>query len=330
MGKMNAEKSQLLWRDDAPLRVGISACLLGQEVRFDGGHKRNEFLVDTFGGFVEFVPVCPEVETGLGIPRESLRLERSGADIRLVANKSKLDHTATMTAYATARTEALAREDLSGYVLKKDSPSCGMERVRVYGASGMATRDGVGRYAAALLQRFPNLPVEEEGRLSDAHLRENFVERVFAYRRLRSFFTARWTIGALVKFHTAHKLVLMAHSVPAYRELGRLVAESKSFARERVRERYETIFMQALKKIATPSRHTNVLQHMLGYLRGPLDDAERAELVQLIDDYRAGLVPLVVPLTLLRHYVRKFQIEYLQGQVYLEPHPKELMLRNHV
>ena len=327
---MSTSRSRPLWRDDAPLRVGISSCLLGAEVRFDGGHKRNEFLVETFGAFVEFVPVCPEVEIGLGTPRESLRLERTPGATRLIANKSKLDHTAAMTSYAANRTAALAREDLCGYVLKKGSPSCGMERVRVYGASGMATRDGVGLYAAALLKRFPNLPVEEEGRLSDAHLRENFVERVFAYRRLRSFFNPRWSIGSLVKFHTAHKLALMAHSVPAYRELGRLVANSKALPREQVRERYETAFMQALKKIATPSRHANVLQHMLGYLRGRLDSAGRAELVQLIEDYRAGLVPLVVPLTLLRHHVRKFQLEYLEGQVYLEPHPKELMLRNHV
>ncbi|MHB8383631.1 MAG: YbgA family protein [Candidatus Binataceae bacterium] len=327
---MSSGQARPLWRDDAPLRVGISACLLGAEVRFDGGHKRNEFLIETLGRFVEFVPVCPEVDIGLGTPRESLRLERAAGAVKLIANKSKLDHTAAMTSYAARRTEALVREDLCGYVLKKDSPSCGMERVRIYGVSGMATRDGVGLYAAALLNRFPNLPVEEEGRLVDAHLRENFVERIFAYRRMRSFFATRWTIGALVKFHTAQKLALMAHSVPAYNELGRLVAESKALPREQVRERYETAFMQALRKIATPKRHANVLQHMLGYLRGHLDDASRAELARLIEDYRTGLVPLVVPLTLLRHHVRRFRIDYLEGQVYLEPHPKELMLRNHV
>jgi uncharacterized protein YbgA (DUF1722 family)/uncharacterized protein YbbK (DUF523 family) len=330
MAIMSTARSRPLWQDDAPLRVGISACLLGAEVRYDGGHKRNEFLVEIFGRFVEFVPVCPEVEIGLGTPRETLRLEQANSAIRIVGGKSKLDRTPAMTSYASRRTSALAREELCGYVLKKDSPSCGMERVRVYGASGMATRNGVGLYAAALLNRFPNLPVEEEGRLTDAHLRENFVERVFAYHRLRAFFNTDWTIGALVKFHTAQKLVLMAHSVPAYRELGRLVADSKSLPRAQVRERYETAFMRALKKIATPSRHSNVLQHMLGYLRGHIDDAERAELVQLIEDYRAGWVPLVVPLTLLRHHVRRFAIEYLEGQIYLEPHPKELMLRNHV
>ncbi|MGD0117844.1 MAG: DUF523 and DUF1722 domain-containing protein [Candidatus Binatus sp.] len=319
--------------EDRPIRIGVSSCLLGEQVRFDGGHKRSDFLAATLGRFVEFVPVCPEMEIGLGVPRESIRLVRDDKDaraIRLVGNKTGLDHTDKMNAFAERRTIALGREDLCGYVLKKDSPSCGMERVRVYGPSGMPTRDGTGLYAAALMRKFPSLPVEEEGRLNDPHLRENFVERVFAYRRLRSFFSARWTLGGLVQFHTVHKLVLMAHSPKAYGELGRFVANAKQFPRDKVREDYELAFMDALKKQATTARHTNVLQHMLGYLRQYLDATARAELAALIDDYRRGLVPLVVPITLFRHYVLEFDVTYLQGQVYLEPHPKELMLRNHV
>ncbi len=308
----------------------MSSCLLGQQVRFDGGHKRNDFLADTLGAFVEFVPVCPEFEIGLGVPRETLRLERGAGGVHLIAGKSGADHTARMDSYAARRTAALAHDDLCGYVLKKDSPSCGMERVRVYGKSGMPARDGVGLFAAALIKRFPDLPVEEEGRLSDAHLRENFVERVFAYRRLRSFFSSRWTVGGLVRFHTAHKLLVMAHSPQAYRELGRLVAGAKRAAQESLRAEYESGLMRALARIASPARHANVMHHMMGYLRAPLDADERRELVQLIDDYRAGLVPLVVPITMFRHYVAKFGIEYLLGQLYLEPHPKELMLRNHV
>ena len=322
-----------LYASEEPIRIGVSSCLLGEEVRFDGGHKRSDFLTETLGRFVEFVPVCPELEIGLGVPRESIRLVR-GPDhadaIRLVGNKTGLDHTDKMHAYAERRTAALGREELSGYVLKKDSPSCGMERVRVYGPSGMATRDGAGLFASALMRRYPSLPVEEEGRLNDPHLRENFVERVFAYRRLRSFFSARWTLGGLVQFHTAHKLVLMAHSPKAYSELGRFVANAKRLAHDRVRDDYELAFMDALKKVATTARHTNVLHHMLGYLREHLDATARAELVTLIDDYHRGLVPLIVPITLFRHYVREFGIAYLRGQVYLEPHPKELMLRNHV
>ena len=250
-------------RGSGPIRIGVSACLLGQEVRFDGGHKRSDFLTGTLGGFVEFVAVCPEVDIGLAIPRESLRLVRGeGGAARMVANKSGADLTETMNAYAGRRAAALEREDLSGYVLKKDSPSCGMERVRVYGRAGMPARDGRGLFAEALIRRLPNLPVEEEGRLNDPNLRENFIERVFAYHRLRALFanrSTRWTAGALVAFHTAHKLTLMAHSPRAYAELGRLVADSKRVERAELRERYSTEFMAALKKLATPARHLNVI-----------------------------------------------------------------------
>ncbi len=318
---------------DGPVKIGVSSCLLGAEVRFDGGSKRNDFLVETLGSFVEFVPVCPEVEIGLGVPRETLRLVRDynapGA-VRLVGKKTGVDLTGKMNSYAQRRLIALGRDELSGYVLKRNSPSCGMERVRVYGSSPVPTRDGSGLFAAALMRRYPSLPVEEEGRLSDRRLRENFVERVFAYRRLRNFFSSRWTYGGLVRFHTAHKLALMAHSPKAYGELGRFVANSRRLERHEVPDRYEIAFMEALKKLATTARHANVLHHMLGYLRQHLERDSRDELITVIDDYRRGLVPLIVPMVLFRHYVRKFDIAYLRGQVYLEPHPKELMLRNHV
>jgi uncharacterized protein YbbK (DUF523 family) len=239
------------FRGSGPIRIGVSACLLGQEVRFDGGHKRNDFLTGTLGDFVEFVAVCPEVDIGLGIPRQSLRLVRdhSGA-VRMMANKSGADLTDTMNAYAERRAAALERDDLSGYVLKKGSPSCGMERVRIYGRAGMPVRDGRGLFAEALIRRLPNLPVEEEGRLNDPSLRENFIERVFAYHRMRALFGARirWTTGALVAFHTAHKLALMAHSPRAYTELGRLVADSKRIERAELRDRYSAQFMAALRK----------------------------------------------------------------------------------
>ena len=324
-----------LYTTAEPIKIGVSACLLGAKVRFDGGHKRSDFLVDTLGSFVEFVPICPEVEIGLGVPRETLRLVRSsdasrGARLRLVSNETGIDHSDIMNSYAERRITALGSEELSGYVLKKDSPSCGMERVLVYGSSGMPTRDGSGLFAAAMIRRYPSLPVEEEGRLSDPQLRENFVERVFAYRRLRSFFSSRWTIGGLVKFHTAHKLVLMAHSPKAYSELGQFVAGAKRMVRHKLPECYQFAFMEALKKLATTARHTNVLHHMLGYLRPHLDRDTRDELVTLIDDYRRKLVPLIMPISMFRHYARKFDVAYLREQVYLDPHPKELMLRNHV
>jgi uncharacterized protein YbgA (DUF1722 family)/uncharacterized protein YbbK (DUF523 family) len=314
-----------------PIRIGVSTCLLGEPVRYDGGHKRDAFLVETFGRFVEWVPVCPEVEAGFGTPRESMRLVRDGDGLRLVTFKTGTDYTQVMQRFAAKRVAALEQHDLCGYVLKKDSPSCGMERVKVYPRGGaMPSRTGRGLFAAALLEGHPSLPVEEEGRLNDPVLRENFIERVFAYRRLRDLFRSRWRAGDVVAFHGAHKLQLLSHSPKIQAEMGRLVAQVKRIARAELRDRYEHGFMSALCVVATRARHTNVLQHMIGYFRRDLDAPSRQELVSLIDDYRAGLVPLVVPLTLIRHHVVRLDVPTLKGQTYLEPHPRELMLRNHV
>ena len=319
---------------DVPLRrlirIGISACLLGEKVRFDGGHKQDPFLSGTFGRFVEWVPVCPEVEAGLGTPREAMRLVRTQDGVRLLTVKTARDLTATLDDYAERRVEALAAEELCGYVLKKDSPSCGLERVKVYGAHSVPTKSGRGRFAVRLVERFPDLPVEEEGRLSDPRLRENFVERVFAYWRLRALLSGRWSVGELVRFHTAHKLILMAHSPEAYQQLGRLVARARALPQDDLERRYTRAFMAALAVLATRKKHTNVLQHMAGYFKDHLDRDSKTELVSAIEDYRRELVPLIVPMTLLRHYVRVHGVSYLAGQLYLEPHPKELMLRNHV
>jgi uncharacterized protein YbgA (DUF1722 family)/uncharacterized protein YbbK (DUF523 family) len=312
------------------IRIGISACLLGHEVRFDRGHKRDAFLSDTFGRFVSWVPVCPEVECGLGTPRESMRLVDRGSGIRLVTVRSNVDMTARLAEYAEERVARLAQEDLCGYVLKKDSPSCGLERVKVYDANAVPSRTGRGLFAARLLDRMPDLPIEEEGRLSDPRLRENFIQRVFAYRRLRSLFGAGWTTGALVRFHAAHKLMLMAHSPAAYLEMGRLVARAASMQPADVERAYRHAFMSALTVVASRGRHANALQHMAGYLKDRLDRESRAELATAIADYRAGLVPLVAPMTLLRHHIRRHEVSYLLGQHYVEPHPKELGLRNGV
>ena len=322
-----------------PIRIGISSCLLGQKVRFDGGHKRDSFLTDTLGRYVEWVPVCPEVEVGMGTPRETVHLVRDvprssrtgeGVPVRMVAPGSGVDWTDRMVAYAQARVAKLAALDLSGYVLKKDSPSCGMERVKVHAPGAMPERSGTGLYAAALRARMPTLPIEEEGRLCEPRLRENFVERVFAYRRLRTLFAGRWSVGQLVRFHAAHKLILLAHGPAAYASLGRLVARARQTPRGELQAEYERTFMGALSRVATPARHANVLQHIAGYFRDQLDPESRAELLELIEDHRNGLVPLVVPITLIRHHVRRLGIEYLQGQIYLAPHPKELALRRHM
>jgi len=320
---MNGARSQGL------VRVGISSCLLGEAVRFDGGHKRDAFLTETFGRFVEWVPVCPEVECGLGTPRESMRLVSVGNAVRLLTVKTGVDRTNQLLRYADQRVAQLATQDLCGFVLKKGSPSCGMARVKIYGR-GVPIKTGRGLFAATLAGRCPNLPIEEEGRLSDPRLRDNFVERVFAYARLRALFGGRWSQSALVRFHTAHKLTLMAHSPAAYTELGRLVARGASLGQRDLKRRYSRAFMDALSIVATRRRHANALQHMVGYFRERLDRASKAELLRAIDDYVHGLVPLVVPMTLIRHHVRVHDVGYLAGQVYLEPHPKELMLRNHV
>ena len=268
-----------------PIRVGISSCLLGQSVRFDGGHKRDPFLADAFAEFVEWVPVCPEVECGLGTPRDSMRLVRGPGGIRLVTVTTGVDLTSQLDDYAQQRVPQLALENLSGYVLKKDSPSCGLERVKVYDGHNVPNRNGRGRFAAVLLDHYPDLPVEEEGRLSDPHLRENFVERVYAYWRLRGLFAGAWSLGDLVQFHTAHKLILMAHSPQAYKQLGRLVAAARDWPRRELETRYTTAFMSALRTMATRRRHTNVLQHMAGYFKHRLDRQSKAELLGTIEEY---------------------------------------------
>ena len=315
---------------DGPIRIGISTCLLGECVRYDGGHKHDPFITGTLGRYFEWVSCCPEVELGLGIPRPTIRLESRADAIHLIMPKTADDLTRSMSIFARRRVDQLAKENLCGYLLKKQSPSCGMERVKVYQSRGAPRRDGRGLFAERLLERMPNLPVEEEGRLHDPSLRENWVERVFAYRRLRNLFDGRFSLGRLVDFHTRHKLLLLSHSPTAYTALGRLVARAKQVPGAQLRTDYESQFMAALKVIATTKKNTNVLQHILGYFKRDLDHAARDELIGSIEDYRHGYVPLVVPLTLVTHYVRLFDVAYLREQIYLNPHPKELALRNHV
>jgi uncharacterized protein YbgA (DUF1722 family)/uncharacterized protein YbbK (DUF523 family) len=316
--------------EQRPIRVGISACLLGEEVRYDGGHKRDRYVTDTLANFFQWVPVCPEVELGLGTPRETIQLVQLGDEVRLRTTRTDADLTDDMRRFARRRAAELARERLSGYILKKDSPSCGYERVKVRQPKGPAKRHGRGLFAAALLEQMPPLPVEDEGRLCDPRLRENWVERVFAYHALEGLFAARWKPRDVVEFHTRYKFALLAHSEPDYRELGRLVARAKSLSRAELREAYTAQFMTALSKPATVRRNVNVLEHLLGFFKRDLDAAAKRELLAHIDDYRRGLAPLVVPLTLVRHYVRLLDVRYLADQVYLNPHPKELALRNHV
>lgn len=315
-----------------PPRLGISSCLLGREVRYDGGHKHDRFLTHVLGPFVEWVPVCPEVEIGLGTPRPPIRLERSGGEgeVRLVMPSTGEDLTARMRDYADGRAAALARLELSGYVLKKDSPSCGMERVRVHGGRGAPARRGRGVFAEALIAALPWLPVEEEGRLNDPRLRENFISRVFALWRWRQLERVGITRSALIAFHQRHKLHLMARNQAGARRLGRLLGEAGRGGTAALAARYLEGFTGVLSRPPTRRSHANVLQHLAGQVSDRLEKDDRSELSEAIHAYRRGLTPLIVPLTLLRHYARKFDVRWMREQVYLEPHPHELMLLNHV
>ena len=313
------------------IKVLVSACLLGEKVRYDGGHKRDLFLNETLGPFVEWVRVCPEVDSGLPVPREAMRLVGDPKRPLLLTNRTGIDHTERMERWAEDRLEELSRLDLCGYICKKDSPSSGMERVRVYGGgSGVPTRTGAGVFTRMFMERFPRIPVEEEGRLTDPVLREMFLERVFCLRRFRDLLARPLSRGALVDFHTDHKLLLLSHDRRQYEEMGRLVAGAKTLPIGTLYRKYEEIFMAALTHKATPKKCADVLSHMMGYFRKILSTTEKQEMIEVIYQYRRRLVPLVVPVTLLRHYVRKYDVAYLARQVFLNPHPVELMLRNHV
>lgn len=312
------------------IRLGVSACLLGERVRFDGGHKLDRFITETLGQFVDYVPVCPEVECGLGVPREPMRLVGHPARPRLVTTRTGVDHTERMEKWARKRVAELEKENLCGFIFKSKSPSSGMERVPVYDANGVPSKTGVGIFARAFMEHFPLLPVEDEGRLHDMKLRENFLERVFTLKRWRDMLAEGRTRGNLVAFHTRHKLLLLAHSPKHYQEMGRLVARAKELRPDELFPRYEALLMEAMRLKATPAKHANVLHHLMGHFKEQLSADERRELLEAIETFRKGFTPLIVPITLINHYVRKYNEPYLKSQWYLNPHPIELQLRNHV
>ncbi len=314
---------------DDKIRLGVSSCLLGNHVRYDGGHQHDRFLTDTLGRYVEYVPVCPEVECGLTIPREAMRLVGNPADPRLVTRKSGIDHTDQMKKWASLRLEALAGENLDGFVFKRMSPSSGMARVKVYSEAGMANTTGIGIFARLFMEYFPHLPVEEDGRLNDPVLRENFIQRIFVHRRWRELVATAKKRGGLVDFHTTHKLLLLSHSEKEYREMGRLVAKSKDVSIDELFDRYEALLMSALTKKSTNRKHTNVLTHVFGYFKNDLSPLEKQEVLEVIDQYHQGMTPLIVPLTLMKFFTKKFKQDYLANQHYLDPHPLQLKLLNH-
>jgi uncharacterized protein YbgA (DUF1722 family)/uncharacterized protein YbbK (DUF523 family) len=311
------------------IRIGISSCLLGEMVRYDGGHQLDRYLRDTLGAWFEYVPVCPEVELGLPIPRDTLRLVESDGDVRLVFSRTGEDITGRMQEWAERRVRELEAEQLCGFIFKAKSPSSGMERVKLYDRNGVPAKKGVGLFAKAFMAHFPHLPVEEDGRMHDPHLRENFIECVFVFKRWRDLLAGGTDAAALIDFHTRHKLLLLSHSPELYREMGKLVAQAGRLPLAALFDDYQALLMKAMRLHASVRKHCNVLQHLLGYFKRRLSADEKQEALELIDQYRRGSVPLIVPITLVNHYVRKYGEPYLARQHYLQPHPLELQLRNH-
>lgn len=313
-----------------PIKIGVSTCLLGENVRYDGGHKLDRFLTGTLAQYVEYVPVCPEVECGFDTPREALRLVGDPASPRLMTSKSAKDYTERMVNWANNRVSELENEGLCGFIFKSNSPSSGMERVKVYNEKGMPVKKGTGVFARIFMEHFPLIPVEDEGRLHDPKLRENFIEQIFTLKRWREVLAEKWSVGHLVEFHTRSKLLILSHSLKHYRIMGKLVAGGKGVPIKKLYSEYEIFLMEALKLKTTRKKNINVLHHLMGYFKKQLAGDEKQELLEIIEQYCEGYVPLIVPITLVNHYVRKYNQPYLSKQTYLKPHPIDLQLRNHV
>lgn len=312
------------------IKLGISSCLLGNKVRYDGGHKHDRYLTGILGPFVEWVPVCPEHECGLPIPREAMRLVGDPEKPKLMTQKTKVDHTEKMLTWASKKLDLLAKQNLCGYIFKSKSPSSGMQGIKVYNEKGFPSKKGIGLFADAFMKRFPLLPVEDEGRLHDPVLKENFIERIFVYHRWQQLLQLNPKPKAFLDFHTQHKLLIMSHSPQLLSELGKLAGNTKQDNFQSLLNQYITILMNGLKLKATVKKNVNVLHHIMGYFKKDLTKDEKQELLEIINQYHQNLLPLVVPVTLLNHYVRKYHQSYLSEQYYLKPHPTELMLRNHV
>lgn len=311
------------------IKIGISSCLLGEKVRYNGSHKWDRYITNTLGQYFEWVPVCPEVEYGLSVPREAMHLIGNLSSPRLVTIRTGIDHTERMLKWTKKRLKELEKEELCGFIFKSRSPSSGIRGVKIYTPSGMPSQKGVGIFGGAFISKFPLIPVIDEGRLHDPSLRENFIERVFVYKRWKEFLEKRGIIKDLIDFHTDHKLLVLSHSPRHLQSLGKLVASFKKYKPQDLTSEYIKLLMEGLSLIATVKKNTNVLLHITGYFKKHLSYDEKREVLEVIENYHKGYVPLIVPIILINHYVRKFEEPYLKRQYYLNPHPIELMLRNH-
>jgi uncharacterized protein YbgA (DUF1722 family)/uncharacterized protein YbbK (DUF523 family) len=312
------------------IKLGISTCLTGEPVRYDGGSRLDRFLRDTLGAYVEYAPVCPEVECGLGTPREPMRLEGDPEAQRLVTTQTRRDLTDRMVDWASRRVIELENDNLCGFIFKSSSPSSGMERVKVFDSNGVPHRIGTGIFASVFMRHFPLIPVEDEEGLHDPELRENFIERIFVLKSWREMIAKEPRISHLVDFHTRHKLLIMAHAPTRTTKLGNLLAKARDMPVDQLYSGYLAMLVEALKLKATVKKNTNVLQHAMGYFKRQISDDGKLELLEAIDRYHDGYLPLIVPLTLIRHYARKYDQPYLKEQYYLNPHPVEMLLRYHV
>jgi uncharacterized protein YbgA (DUF1722 family)/uncharacterized protein YbbK (DUF523 family) len=313
------------------IRIGVSSCLIGEKVRWNGDHKQDRYVREILSRYFEYIPVCPEVEVGMGVPRETVALYGDPEKPSMISKKTQTDWTKPMEKYIKSRINTLSADDLCGYIFKSKSPSCGMGRVPLYSEFGShKVKHGPGMFANAFINSFPLVPTEEEGRLNDPRIRENFIVRVFSFKRFNLLLNEKFSLGQWVKFHTQHKFLLLAHSRKHYDELGELVAHSKTIKPSELKKKYGELFMEALTSKSTPKKNTDVLLHMMGFLKKLLTKIEKEDILSTIEDYRSEILPLIVPVTLIRHQVKKHNIEYLRDQVYLNPHPKELMLLNHV
>ncbi|MCU4674630.1 DUF523 and DUF1722 domain-containing protein [Catenovulum sp. 2E275] len=308
------------------LNIGISACLLGEKVRFDGGHKALTFANQTLSQYVNFKPVCPEVGIGMSVPRKPIRLVETQGDVKLLDSRdNQLDYTDKMLEFSTRQCSQLTH--LNGFILTSKSPSCGMERMKVYDEEGnLQHRKGVGLFAKTLMQMHPNLPVEEDGRLNDAALRENFISRIFVHANWHQTVAQSDQIKDLIAFHSNHKYQIMAHSYQAYKNLGKLVANQQKLDFDTLKQMYFSQLMQSLKNIAGRKKHCNVLMHLQGYFKRDISAQDKQELNHLILHYRQGLVPLLAPLTLIKHFLKLHPNEYLAQQTYFNPYPLEMGL----
>jgi|TARA_B110000263_G_C15207726_1_gene463719 uncharacterized protein YbgA (DUF1722 family)/uncharacterized protein YbbK (DUF523 family) len=313
------------------IRIGVSSCLIGEKVRWNGDHKQDRYVREILSRYFEYIPVCPEVEVGMGVPRETVALYGDPEKPSMISKKTQTDWTKPMEKYIKSRINTLSADDLCGYIFKSKSPSCGMGRVPLYSEFGShKVKHGPGMFANAFINSFPLVPTEEEGRLNDPRIRENFIVRVFSFKRFNLLLNEKFSLGQWVKFHTQHKFLLLAHSRKHYDELGELVAHSKTIKPSELKKKYGELFMEALTSKSTPKKNTDVLLHMMGFLKKLLTKIEKEDILSTIEDYRSEILPLIVPVTLIRHQVKKHNIEYLHDQLYLNPHPKELMLLNHV